>query len=179
MKKLQKILAVILAVVLVFIMTSLTVYAEPNGKGNGKGNTKIFETKVEKVKEEKINTMKFDTPPVIKDGKVLIPVRALQNHGATVNYNSLDKKLIITKGEITITIQVDTKTIYVNGILTEFNTPNKSLNGRTVIPMGFIFEKLGIKTETTVEEISTIPTETPTIPIEETTTDIILEENID
>ncbi|SHK19019.1 Copper amine oxidase N-terminal domain-containing protein [Geosporobacter subterraneus DSM 17957] len=90
--------------------------------------------------------MKFDTPPVIKDGRTLIPVRALtEAFGATVDWNSETKKVTIIKGDIEIILKIDSKTATVNGEEVTIDAPAEIMNKRTVIPLRFIVEQLGLK----------------------------------
>lgn len=92
--------------------------------------------------------LKFDTPPVIKDGKVLVPVRAFSEaYGAEVLWNQEDHTITIAKGDLVIVLKTDSSTVYVNGVETDLGLPLKAINGRNVIPVGFLAEKLGLKVE--------------------------------
>lgn len=74
---------------MIAMMTSTIAYAgvgngKGNGNGNGNGNKLGFEKHIEKftvIDGERIkvkgNHVKFDVPPVIKEGRTLIPVRAI------------------------------------------------------------------------------------------------------
>lgn len=103
-------------------------------------------------------TLKLDLPPVIKEGKVLVPVRAFsQAYGAEVQYNAETKTITILKDGVKIEFVVGSSTVYVDGVATEIGLPVKSINGRTVMPVGFLAEKLGLKTE--VDEDGTVEVE--------------------
>ncbi len=109
--------------------------------------------------------IKFDTPPVIKDGRTLIPVKALSEaFGAEVKWISAERKVIITKGDIEIVLQLDSNKIYVNGVEKTIDVPAASINSRTVVPMRFIVEQLGL--------IVNWDSDSKDIEIEEPTTDI-------
>lgn len=89
--------------------------------------------------------VKFDTPPVIKSGRTLIPVKALSEaFGAQVKWISAERKVVITKGTTEIVLQLDNNKIYVNGVESTIDVPACSINGRTVVPLKFIVEKLGL-----------------------------------
>ncbi|OGO86672.1 MAG: hypothetical protein A2Y24_03655, partial [Clostridiales bacterium GWE2_32_10] len=61
-------------------------------------------------------TLKFDLPPVIKEGRTLIPIRALSEaYGFEVNWDAETKKITITKGDKVLELYVDKKEAYVNG----------------------------------------------------------------
>lgn len=103
-------------------------------------------------------TLKLDLPPVIKEGKVLVPVRAFsQAYGAEVQYNAETKTITILKDGVKIEFVVGSSTVYVDGVATEIGLPVKSINGRTVMPVGFLAEKLGLKAE--VDEDGTVEVE--------------------
>ncbi len=92
--------------------------------------------------------LKFDTPPVIKSGRMLVPVRALsQAYGAEVGYDPATRVITITKGDIVIVLQLDNKAVTVNGVETQLDVPAQSINNRTVVPIRFIVESLGLKIE--------------------------------
>ena len=98
-------------------------------------------------------SLRFDIPPVIKDGKVLVPVRAFsQAYGAIVQWNQEDHTVTIVKDGIEIVFKTDSSIIYVNGVETDLGMPVKSLNGRNVLPVGFLAEKLGLKAEVDPED---------------------------
>lgn len=85
----------------------------------------------------------FDTPPVIKDGRTLVPVRAIvMALGADVKWDAENKEITIVKGETVIILQLDSKTALINGEEYELDVPAKSVNARTVLPLRFISEAL-------------------------------------
>ena len=87
---------------------------------------------------------RFDVPPVIKDGRTLVPVRALvEALGATVEWQAETRTVIISKGDTQITLQLESRTALVNGQPVELDVPAKLTNGRTVIPLRFIAQNLG------------------------------------
>ncbi len=109
-----------------------------------KNNKNIAVLPVENIMVKGIN-IKFDTPPVIKSGRTLIPVKALSEaFGANVQWVAAERKVIITKGVTQIVLTLDSNKIYVNGVETKIDVPACSINGRTVVPMKFIVEQLGL-----------------------------------
>ena len=101
---------------------------------------------------ENINTknkdIKFDMPPVIKEGRILIPVRALtQGFGAEVEWNPEEMKVTVIKGENEIVLYLDSKTAIVNGEEVELDVPSASYNNRTYVPLRFVIESLGLKVD--------------------------------
>jgi hypothetical protein len=90
--------------------------------------------------------VKFDTPPVIKEGRTLIPVRAItEAMGATVTWNSEEKLVIIVKDDKTIVFDLLNNTTYVNDVEVAIDVPAGVMNNRTMVPLRFIAENLGLK----------------------------------
>ncbi len=115
------------------------------GKEITKKNKKLTVLPVESIIVKGVN-VKFDTPPVIKDGRTLIPVKALsQAFGADVQWIAAERKVIITKGDKKIVLTLDSNKIYVNGVEQVIDVPAMSINSRTVVPLSFILNQLGLK----------------------------------
>jgi len=121
----------------------------------------------------KFANFKFDTPPVIKEGRTLIPVRAItEGLGAELDYNQVTKEVTIVKDGTTIVLTLGTNTALVNGEEVALDVKSSLLNNRTYVPLRFIMETFGLKTEwdqdsETIdiidpEEPTEEPTETPT-----------------
>jgi len=110
-----------------------------------KNNKNIDVLPVENIQVKGIN-VKFDTPPVIKSGRTLIPVNALVSaFGADVKWVAAERKVIITRGDIKIVLILDSNKIYVNGVEKTIDVPACSINSRTVVPISFIAHELGLK----------------------------------
>ena len=97
------------------------------------------------------NYLKFDVPPVIKQGRTLIPVRAITNGmGAEVDWDA-DKKLItITRDDITIKFTLGDMFLWVSDgdadpVKVIMDYPASLINNRTFVPLRFIAEALGDK----------------------------------
>jgi len=103
--------------------------------------------------------VKFDTPPVIKQGRTLIPVRAIsESMGATVAYDSVLQTVTIVKGDKTVILDLADDTVTVNDLAVATEVPAEIMNNRTMVPLRFIAENLGLKVqweqETMTVEIS-------------------------
>ncbi|EMT38988.1 Copper amine oxidase [Thermoanaerobacter thermohydrosulfuricus WC1] len=167
----KKILAFVLMGLLVF-SSALTVYAKPDkakhelktktetkleAKGETKNKVEVqTQTKLEasvKAKEFKgkvfVNKkeIKFDdVPPVIKDERTLIPVRAVMNGlGAKVDWDRETKTVTITKGDTTIQLVLGETKVLVNGKEYTLDVPAMEISNRTFVPVRFISEILGGK----------------------------------
>lgn len=89
--------------------------------------------------------LKFDTPPVIKDGRTLIPVRAVSEaFGAQVSWDPLTRMITIVKMDTTIVLEIGSPVASVNGEEVILDASSEIMNGRTVIPLRFVAESLGL-----------------------------------
>ncbi|MGD9567580.1 MAG: copper amine oxidase N-terminal domain-containing protein [Sedimentibacter sp.] len=99
---------------------------------------------------------KFDTPPVIKEGRTLIPVRAISEAmGADVSWNAEEKTVTITKDDKVIVFNLSENKVYVDEAETTIDVPAEVMNNRTMVPLRFIAEQLGLNVEYD-EEMQTI-----------------------
>lgn len=84
-----------------------------------------------------------DVPPVIVDGRTLVPVRALfESLGATVGWEESTQTATATKGSTIISMQIGNTTAYVNGIAKTLDVPAQTIEGRTMAPARFVAESL-------------------------------------
>lgn len=94
------------------------------------------------------NELKPDVPPVIKEGRTLIPVRALTEAlGATVEWNEKERTVLVTKGDVRIQIQVDNRVAFVNGERVELDVPAQNICNRVFVPLRFLSQALKAKVD--------------------------------
>lgn len=92
--------------------------------------------------------MKFETPPVIREGRTLIPVRAItEGFGAQVLWNSETSTVTILKDNNEIILTLGSNIVLVNGEEKEIEVSAQSINNRTFVPLRFISDFLGINVE--------------------------------
>lgn len=104
----------------------------------------VFPLGVERILNDSMN-FKFDTPPVIKDGRTLVPVRTIaEAFEASVHWDPVERKVAVKKDGKEILIWVGGKRVSVNGTKSEIDVPAMILNGRTMVPLRFITENLGL-----------------------------------
>jgi beta-lactamase superfamily II metal-dependent hydrolase len=95
------------------------------------------------------NARTLDSPPVIKNSRTLLPIRAIiEALGGTVNWDAAEKKVTITLGSNTIELWIGKSTAKVNGVDTPIDSSNSKvvpeiINGRTMLPLRFVTENLG------------------------------------
>ena len=105
--------------------------------------------------------VEFDVPPIIKEGRTLVPVRAVVNAlGADVNWDSEARIVTITKevvqiggdgnptrATMTIELEIDNVIAKVNGEETILDAAAEINNDRTIVPLRFIAEVFGLNVD--------------------------------
>jgi predicted RNase H-like nuclease (RuvC/YqgF family) len=96
----------------------------------------------------KNGSVKFDVPPVIKSGRILLPLRAIaESTGAQVQWDAENQTVTIIKEGITIVLRLGENTVLVNNVEATTDVPCEIMNNRTVVPLRFISENLGHKVQ--------------------------------
>ena len=89
------------------------------------------------------NNLSFDQPPIIIDGRTLVPFRAIfEALGATVEWVSAEQKVIVKKDGVTISLVIGSDLMYVNGNETTLEVPARIVNSRTLVPVRAVSEAL-------------------------------------
>lgn len=101
---------------------------------------------VDSIVSKNIN-LKFEgLPPVIKDGRTLIPVAALvKGFGAHVEWDPDARTVLIWKDDIEILITIGSNIALVNGLEVEIDSNAEIINNRTIVPLRFIAEIFHMK----------------------------------
>jgi tetratricopeptide (TPR) repeat protein len=127
--KLKKLLCILLISIL-FISSSITVYSE----------NKAVEVKL----NDKLLT--FDVPPTSVQGRILVPLRIIfEELGMKVVWEGATKTITGSKDGVTVKLQQDSKTAYVNGNQVTLDVPAQAIKGRILVPVRFIAESTGAK----------------------------------
>jgi BMFP domain-containing protein YqiC len=86
----------------------------------------------------------YDVIPVVKDGRTLVPLRAIaQSMGAQVQWNDQSQTITLSRGDKTINLGIGDTTASVNNSRVSLDVPATIVNGRTLVPARFISESLG------------------------------------
>jgi hypothetical protein len=94
-------------------------------------------------------TRYLDSPPVIKNSRTLVPIRAIvEALGGTVGWDATEKKVTVSLGSTTIELWIGKNTARVNGVSKPIDSTNSKvvpeiINGRTMLPLRFVTENLG------------------------------------
>lgn len=92
--------------------------------------------------------VKFDTPPVIKSGRTLIPVRGVAaSLGADVAWNAETNTVTITKGDNVIEFVINDDMMKINGQSKKLDVPAQIVNRRTVVPLRALIESMNLGVE--------------------------------
>lgn len=111
-----------------------------NKNKNKNKETREFKNQV-KVKGTNVN---FDIPPVIKDGRLLIPVRGVMNSlGADVAWDPETQTVTVTKDDQVVVLTLGSETVLVNGVETTIDVPAQTESNRTVVPIRFLATTFG------------------------------------
>jgi len=91
--------------------------------------------------------IKFDDqPPIIENGRTLVPLRAIfEALGASIDWNPSTKTVTATKSSTTITLSIGSNIMTVNGKNITLDVPAQIKNGRTLVPTRAVAEAFGIK----------------------------------
>ncbi|MEW6447509.1 MAG: stalk domain-containing protein [Bacillota bacterium] len=83
----------------------------------------------------------FDVQPVIKNGRTLVPFRAVgEALNVAVSWNGTTRTVSATGGGVSISLQIGNVTAYRNNTPVTLDVPPQILNGRTLVPLRFFSE---------------------------------------
>ena len=90
------------------------------------------------------NPFKTDVPPIVRNGRTLVPVRAIaETFGATVSWDQEMFLVTIEDGETTILLKIGANEYVVNDKVREMDTGAYLFKDRTVLPLRVVAEALG------------------------------------
>ncbi|MGB9693733.1 MAG: stalk domain-containing protein, partial [Fervidobacterium sp.] len=95
------------------------------------------------------STRTLDSPPIIKNSRTLLPIRAVvEALDGTIEWDATTKKVTVSLGYKTIELWIGKPIAKVNGIDTQIDSTNPKvvpeiINGRTMLPLRFVAESLG------------------------------------
>lgn len=85
-----------------------------------------------------------DQPPVIEEGRTLVPIRhVVEALGAKVNWQSASKTVDISLNDMSVNLYIGSTETLVNGKPIIIDVPAKIINGRTMVPIRFVAETFG------------------------------------
>ena len=92
--------------------------------------------------------LQFDVQPQLINSRTMVPLRAIfEALGATVNWNGDTQTVTSSKGNTSISLTINSSTMYVNGSPITLDSPACIIDGRTLVPVRAISEAYGVKVE--------------------------------
>lgn len=92
--------------------------------------------------------MQFDVPAQIIDGRTMVPMRAIfEKLGAKVSYDDLFMLITASRGKDKVECAVGNNRARVNGEIISLDVPPMLLDGRTLVPVRFVCDALGVNIE--------------------------------
>ncbi len=86
----------------------------------------------------------FNQPPIIVNGRTLVPLRAIfEGMGATVDWNNDTKTVTSTLNSTTIQLTIGSNLLYKNGTAVALDVPAQLINGYTMVPARAVAEAFG------------------------------------
>lgn len=90
----------------------------------------------------------FDQPPVLKNDRTLVSVRAIfEKLGAVVSWEEATQTVSAVKGNITVTLQIDNNIMYKNGEAISLDVPAQLIGDRTLVPVRAVSEAFNCKVD--------------------------------
>lgn len=86
----------------------------------------------------------FDVNPVIENGRTLVPMSAIfKTMGASVSWNQSTQTVTASKSGSTVSLTIGAATALIDGQTRKLDVPAKIVNGRTLVPLGFVGSAYG------------------------------------
>lgn len=93
-------------------------------------------------------TLEPDVDPVVLQGYTMVPISFITKElGVDIQYSAATKSVTIHNDSTTITLLIDNKTATVNDEQLELDAPVKLVKGRTMVPLRFVGERLGLNVQ--------------------------------
>ena len=90
----------------------------------------------------------LDTPPVIVNGRTLVPLRPIiEGLGGAITWVPETRSVEVQFNGTTLLLQIGNRTAVVNGDAVMLDVPAAIMNGRTMLPVRFVSEHLGAEVQ--------------------------------
>ncbi|HEU4965014.1 MAG TPA: stalk domain-containing protein [Bacilli bacterium] len=89
-------------------------------------------------------TQSYDQPPVIVNGRTLVPLRAIfEKLGAEVRWFGDTRTVTATRGTTSVILQIGSRQAYKNGASVTLDVEAQLIHSNTMVPLRFVSEALG------------------------------------
>jgi hypothetical protein len=86
----------------------------------------------------------FDQPPIIENGRTLVPLRAIfEAMGADIDWNPQTRTVTAVRGDVTISLTINSNILDKNSEKIELEVPARIVNDRTLVPARAVAESFG------------------------------------
>lgn len=146
----KKLLKISIAFVLVISAVGVPFQASTRGAGT---NVEVILSVGKSTFLLNGKTYILDSPPIIKNGRTLVPIRVIvEALGGEVAWESATKKVTIELGTNVIELWIGRSIALVGGTQRQIDPENSNVvpeivNGRTLIPLRFVAENIGCGVE--------------------------------
>lgn len=114
--------------------------------------------------DDKVDSFVIENAPYTKNGRTMVPVRIIsERFGATVEWLEETKQVVITKDGQVIVLALGSDIATVNGITYNLDASPEEINGRTMVPVRFISEALGMNVDYVESTQQVLITDDPVI----------------
>ena len=94
------------------------------------------------------NILGFETPPVVEEGRTLVPMRFLfEQMGESVTWDDATQTATVRGSNDVVSFSIDNTTAKVNGTDKKMDVPARLINSKTMVPLRFLSEELGYNVE--------------------------------
>ncbi len=137
----KKILSVILAVTMIISICAMPALAQETAAMTQIMTKDIITIKVDGTY---VDCSVYGQLPVIVEGRTLVPLRSVfEALGATVEWNNDERSVTSVKGDVAISLAVDSVEMVVNGQVKTLDVPAQIMNERTMVPVRAVAEAFG------------------------------------
>lgn len=119
-------------------LTIRTGFLEKTYSFYKKGNQIRFGAEIENTITVMLNgsPIDFDQPPIIKDDRTLVPLRAIfEALGAAVSWDDATQTVTAVRGDKTVSLTIGSQTLYVGQSAVTLDVPAQLVNDRTLVPV--------------------------------------------
>jgi ligand-binding sensor domain-containing protein len=89
-----------------------------------------------------------DVPPFMQNARVLVPLRIIsESLGAAVNWDGSSGKIVVELGGKKLELTAGSTKVMIGGVSKELDVPPTVVDGRTLLPLRFIGESLGLNVQ--------------------------------
>ena len=90
----------------------------------------------------------LDQPPQLLGGRAMVPLRVIfEALDSDVDWDGTAGRVTAYKGETTVQLTIGSDTAYVDGRPVRLDQPGTVVNGRTLVPLRFVGEALGMRVD--------------------------------